>query len=110
MNIDIEQFIPSGAGLLATIVSLVGMWFKFQNKVERLTETDIEQDRQIKAVWKWKEDLERDMFAVRERYNDRMSRMEGSNLVVVEQFKQIMTVLEDIKDRLEKLEDGKDYK
>lgn len=104
---QLEDLLPSGAGLIGTIISLVAMWSKFQHKVERLEETDKEQDRQIKAMWDWKDALEKDIYAVREKYNDRMAKIEGANLVVTEQFKQILSILSEIKERISILESHK---
>ena len=104
MNLPIEQFIPSGAGLLATIVTLIGMWFKFQNKVENLERKDNEQENKISDVIKWSHDHEKDAATAREQLSKDIFKLEGANMVVNEQFKQIMAMLQDIKERIEKLE------
>ena len=104
MNLPIEQFIPSGAGLLGTIVGLIGIWFKFQNKVENLERKDDEQGKQILDVVKWSHDHEKEASTIREQLNKDIVKLEGSNLVVNEQFKRILEILEDIKERLTKLE------
>jgi DNA repair exonuclease SbcCD nuclease subunit len=105
MNLPIESFIPSGAGLVATIAGLVGMWFKFQSKVERLEEDKTEIKRQIEAVWKWKSDHENTATELREKFNKELAEVRASMLVTNEQFKQILAILSDIKDRIDKLEE-----
>jgi len=104
MSIPIEDFIPSGAGLLATVIGLVGMWFKFQNKVENLEREDSEQGRQLEAIWKWKDTHEKEAAQAREVFNKDISKLEGANLVTTEQFKQILHMLEEIKEKIKKLE------
>lgn len=100
----IEQVVSSSPGLIASIAGFIGMWFKFQNKVERLEEDKIEIRRQNDALWKWKDSHEREVSESRERVQKELSRLEGMNLVVSEQFKQIMSYLQDIKERVVQLE------
>lgn len=104
MSIGIEELLPSGAGLITTIIALSIGWNKIQNKSERLEEKDAEQGRQIEAIWKWKDAHEKEAIISREGLNRDISRLEGANLVVNEQFKQIMSILQDIKERIERLE------
>lgn len=115
MNIPIEQFIPSGAGLIATLAGLAGMWFKFQHKVETLErdrdeyrkdsrDERTELRRQIDAFWEWKDDHDKQSSLIRERFNKDIAHLEGANLVVNEQFKQIVGMLEEIKERMSELE------
>ena len=104
MNLPIEQFIPSGAGLLATLAGLAGVWFKVQNKVDNLERKDLEQGRQIEALWKWKDDNEKDASKAREEFSKELFKLEGAHMVTTEQFKQIMQILNEIKDRLSILE------
>lgn len=107
MEIPVEQFIPSGAGFLATIVSLAGMWFKFQAKVERLEEDKLDLKRQIEGLGKSFDTHEKEAIEMREHFNSQLSEFKGSLLVNGEQFKQILAMLQDIKDRITALENGK---
>lgn len=104
MNIPVEQFIPTGAGLLATIVGLMGVWFKFQEKVERLEEDKQETRRQIDAFWKWKDEHEKTAMELREKFNREIAALNASMMVTSEQFKQIVSILNEIKDRIQELE------
>lgn len=104
MNLPIESFIPSGAGLLGTLIGLAGIWFKVQNKVENLEKEDSEQGRQINALWMWKDGHEKEAAQNRESINRELFKLEGANMVVNEQFKQILAMLEDIKERISELE------
>lgn len=111
----LEQLISSGAGLLFTIAGLIGVWYKFQNKVENLEEarkSDIEKTkderiefrRQIEAVWKWKDEHQKEYSSLREDLQAEIAEIRGSTLVINEQFKQILEMLKEIKERLTKLE------
>lgn len=75
-----------------------------QNKIDRLEDEKSEAKRQIEAIWDWKDEHEKNANDMREKYNRELSRLEGANLVVNEQFKQIMNILEDIKERISELE------
>lgn len=101
--------------IVANTVTIVGLWFKMQNRIERLEEKKVEDQRsidrdcaemkrQIEAIWDWKDEHEKNANDIREKYNRELSRLEGANLVVNEQFKQIMNILEDIKERISELE------
>lgn len=105
MNLPIEQFIPSGAGLIGTIVGLAGMWFKFQNKVDNLERRDEEQGRQIQNIIDWSHNYEEKAAARRDDINKELAKLEGANLVVNEQFKQIVNMLQEIKERITVLEE-----
>jgi len=98
-----------------TIIGLVGVWYRNQFKLERLEEKivdmrvlvdggSVENRRQIEAIWKWKDEHEKDSNSIRESFNKEISEIRGSMLVTNEQFKQIMTILQDIKDRVSKIE------
>jgi len=104
MNIPIEQFIPSGSTLLGTIVAMTVAWNKIQNKLERSEEDRVENRRQIDAFWKWKDEHEKSAVEVREKFNREIAELHGSGLVIGEQFKQIMSILSEIKTRLDELE------
>jgi len=97
MNIPIESYIPSGAGLLATIIGLAGMWTKFQGKVERLEEDRTENRRQIDAFWRWKEEHEKLDIDTRENLTRDIARLDAGGLVVNEQLKNIVAILNEIK-------------
>ena len=103
MNLSIEQ-IATWFGML---LGLAGVWFRTQFKIERLTEKNDEQVRQVEALWKWKDIHEKESTSFREVFNRELSELRGSVLVTNEQFKQIMGMLIDIKDRLARLENGR---
>ena len=100
MNITVEQIIT----WVAMFLGLAGVWFRYQYKVERLNEKDEEQDRQIEAMWKWKDSHEKEAAQNREHFNKEISELRGIALVSGEQFKQIMSLLQDLKERMIKLE------
>lgn len=104
MNLPIEQFIPSGTTAVGGIISIVAIWFKFQNKVENLEKEDSEQARQIEALWKWKDEHTKESGNIREHLNRDIAEIRATALVVTEQFKQILEVLSEIKERLTFLE------
>lgn len=100
MNISMENIVT----WIVMAVGLIGMWFKNQAKVERLTEKDNEQGLEIKDFWSWKNKHEKEANDNRERFNSQISELKGSLLVTGEQFKQIMSSLQDLKERMIKLE------
>ena len=100
MNIPIEQFVPTGASLIATISGLVGMWFKFMNKVERPEEEKGEMKRQINAFWHWKDDYEKVASSNREKIYHDIARLDAAGLVVNEQLKNIVLILQEIKNEI----------
>lgn len=108
MNIPIEQFIPSGAGLVAAISGLIGIWFKFQNRIDNLEKENFaektEYDRQINALWEWRDEHEKMAIEIREKFNREISEIRGSLLVTHEQYRQMIDILNDIKDRISVLE------
>ncbi len=99
-DITVSQLITWGVMLFGA----VGAWFTYKNKVDNLQDKDIEQGRQIDAMWKWKESHDKESNQIRSEFQRELSRLEGSLLVNVEQFKQILGMLEDIKERLITLE------
>lgn len=104
MNIPVEQFGLTGATALGGLITAVTLWNKFQNKVENLEKTDKDQQTKIDGMDKWTHEFEKEAAHAREEFNRAISRLEGAQLVVNEQFKQIMSALQDIKERIEKLE------
>lgn len=100
MSFELSDLIP----WVSTVLGIVAVWFRNQYKLERLMEKDDEQGRQIEAMWKWKDSHEKDSSTIRENFNKEISELRGSMLVANEQFKQIMTILIEIKDRLSRLE------
>lgn len=84
--------------------TVVGGWFTYKNKVDNLHDRDTEQGRQIEAIWKWKEQHDKDSHQWRSEFQKEISKLEGGILVSTEQFKQILGMLEDIKERLITLE------
>lgn len=104
MSLQLEQVFTALSVIIANTIAIVGLWFKMQNKIDRLEDEKIEAKRQIEAIWDWKDEHEKNANDIREKYNRELSRLEGANLVVNEQFKQIMNILEDIKERISELE------
>lgn len=104
MSISIETILSAGVGLITTAVGMIGMWFKFQNKVDNLEKEDSEQARQLEAIWSWKDSHEKEAALNRENMNREIFKLEGANLVVNEQYKTLVNMLQDIKERIEKLE------
>jgi ABC-type enterochelin transport system substrate-binding protein len=103
MNFPIEQLITWGG----MVVGLLGVWFRNQFKTERLSEIIAEQDRQIKALWQWKDDHVKESTTIREVLNKDLAELRGSLLVTGEQFKQILNALDEIKTRITHLENRK---
>lgn len=89
---------------VGTLVTILGGWFGFKYGLDRVNEKITEDKRQIEALWKWINQHEKEANEMRERFNKDISRLEGANLVQTEQFKQILNLLEDIKERLNDLE------
>lgn len=104
MSFQFEQILTAAAIIIANTVTVAGLWFKMQNRIDRLEDEKVEAKRQIEAIWDWKDEHEKNANDIREKYNRELSRLEGANLVVNEQFKQIMNILEDIKERISELE------
>ena len=90
---------------LGMAVGLIGVWFRNQFKIERLEEKNNENFRQIEAIWKWKEEHSKDSGIIRDDLNKDISEIRGSILVNGEQFKQVLNLLTEIKERLTRLED-----
>ena len=100
MNIPLEVLIGYGG----TAVTIIGGWFAMKFGLDRANEKIQEANRQIEALWKWKEDHAHDSNEMRERFNKDISKLEGAALVANQQFNQIMSMLQDIKERIEELE------
>lgn len=100
MNFGIENIL-TWAG---TLFALIGMWFRNQYKVERLSEKDTEQERKIEVLLKFKDSVPLALADIKEHMTRDISELRGSLLVVNEQFRQIITILSEIKDRLSVLE------
>ena len=108
MNLPIESFIPSGSGLLVQIILLVGAWFKFQNKVERLEEDKGKDEKKLDAAFKRidenreecrriYDEHQKDAAANREKINQEIAKLDAANMVTTEQLKNILSVLTEIK-------------
>ena len=105
MNIPLEQIGLSGGTIISALAGIVAMWFKFQNKVDNLVDKDAEQGKKIEDIIKWSHEHEKEASGYRDAFNKELSKLEGASLVINEQFKQIMAMLEDIKERMGKLEE-----
>lgn len=111
MNFSVNEIVT----WVAMAVGLIGVWFRNQYKIERLEEKHKEvldrikehgdEDlRQLTALWKWKDEHEKDSNSIREEFNRGLSELRGGTMVINEQFKQIMAFLQDLKERMIKLE------
>lgn len=99
-----EITLPVILGYAGTIFTAIGGWFTMKFTIERANEKIIELQRQVNAQWKSLNDHEKDSAEIRERFNKDISRLEGSQLVHTEQFKQILSILEEIKKRMDSIE------
>lgn len=95
-------------------IGLMGVWYRNQYKVERLTERDTDQDkklsdhimesmRQHEAFWKWKELHEKESTTMREFLNKEIAELRAAIFISGEQFKQILKISEEIKSRIEEI-------
>lgn len=100
MNIPLEVLIGYGG----TAVTIIGGWFAMKFGLDRANEKIQEVNRQVEALWKWKEKHEEEATNMRERFNKDISKLEGAALVATEQFRQILVMLQEIKER-QRLED-----
>lgn len=80
-----------------TGAALIGHVFVANYRIGK-TETSVDQ------IWSWKNKHEQDTADTKEKYQAQISELKGSQLVSGEQFKQIMTLLQDLKERMIKLE------
>lgn len=98
MNFQPEQIFTAFAVIVANTITIASLWFRMQNKIERLEEDRSENKRQIIALWGWKDSHEREASDYKDSNNRELAKLGGQNLVVNEQFKQIMNSLSDIKE------------
>lgn len=104
---SIEQLIPLGSNILATIAALATFWIKLSNKVDRQEEIVSELKRQINAVWLWKDDFEKTSAISKEKFFHDIARLDASSLVVNEQLKNIVLILQEIKSEISNLKKDK---
>lgn len=108
VSIRIFQWIGMGLGL-------IGVWFRIQFKIERLEEKHAEHvalddkkhdelNHQKDALWEWIDTHQKDSGRMREEFQKEISEIRGSQLVNNEQFKQVLGLLTEIKERLTRLE------
>lgn len=64
-------------------------------------------DRDIEKVWNWKNSHEKDASHMREKFQMQLSELRGAQMVTLEQFRQIISELREIKERLTELENHK---
>lgn len=88
------------AGWGVTGAAIVGHVFVANYRIGRT-------EAEVVDFWKWKNTHEREAGNMREKYQNQLSELKGSILVTGEQFKQIMNILEDIKERITALENHK---
>lgn len=101
MELPLDHIIGYGGGILG----IVAGWFGMKYGLDRANEKIGENTRQIEAVWTWKDTHDKESNIMREKFNRDISELRASHLVATEQFKQIISILEDIKERLGELED-----
>lgn len=94
MNIPLEVLV----GYAGSAVTVIGGWFAVKFGLERAGEKISEANRQIEALWKWKDEHDREAAGMREKFNKDLSKLEGSQLVQTEQYKQILQLLEQLRD------------
>lgn len=103
MTIPLEVLIGYGG----TAITVIGGWFAMKFGLERVSEKVLESNRQIEALWKWKDEHDREAAGMREKFNKDLSRLEGAQLVQTEQYKNILQLLEQLRDEIR---DIKEYK
>lgn len=101
MDLPLDHVVGYGT----CVVGIVASWFGMKYGLDRANEKIGENVRQIEAIWKWKDDHDKESNLIREKFNRDISELRASHLVATEQFKQIISILEDIKERLGELED-----
>lgn len=101
MNIPGEVLIGYGG----TAVTIIGGWFAMKFGLERAGEKISEANRQIEALWKWKDEHDREATEMREKFNKELSKLEGSQLVQTEQYKQILQLLEQLRDEFQEFKE-----
>ena len=96
-------------------IGLIGVWYRNSFRIERMEEKyaehkesddkkHIELERQKDALWAWIDTHEKDSGNTRETLNKEISEIRGENRVHGEQFKQVLGLLTEIKERLARLE------
>ena len=94
MNIPLEVLIGYGG----TAVTIIGGWFAMKFGLEGVNEKVAESHRKMEALWKWKDEHDREANTMREKFNKDISRLEGGHMVQTEQYKQILQLLEELRD------------
>lgn len=94
--IETETLVGWGIG----VVMFIGHAFVANYRIDK-------NEKELANVWKWKEMHVKESGEIRERFQTSISELKGSQMVVNEQFKQIMFMLIEIKDRLSALENHK---
>lgn len=111
MSISIESIIT----WVGMFIGLLGVWFRNQFKIERLEEKHDEHVistekkheeyvRQIEAIWRKADESEKEATATREKLNRDIGDLKGTVSVNSEQFRQVINILTEIKERLTRLE------
>jgi hypothetical protein len=85
-------------------VGIAGGWFGIKFGLDRANEKITENQRQIDALWKWKDEHEKDATRNREEFHSEISQLKGAHLVADQILKQIVQLLEEIKQRIGVLE------
>ena len=89
-------------------VSIAGGWFGFKYGLDRVNEklgehrkddeeNHSESKRQLEAVWKWKDEHEKESTKIREQFYSAIAEVKSANLVTETKFQQVLNILEDIK-------------
>lgn len=95
----VEEMLALGGSILS-MAGVVGHFFVTKYKVEQNRDNIID-------IWRWKNSHEKESTNLREKYQTQLSELKGGQLVVNEQFRQIMMMLEEIKQRITELENHK---
>ncbi len=101
LSVTLEQLITWAC----TLIGLAGVWYGMKYQIDRLKENDEQKTRDIKALWTYKDVHEKESGQTREMFFKELSEMKGAMMVGGEQFKQIMHGLDELKERMTKLEE-----
>ena len=94
MNINLEIIL----GYAAAAIGVLGGWFAMKFGLDRANEKIQESTRQMEAFWKWKESHEKENSSSNETINRDIARLEGTQLVQTEQYRQIISLLKELRD------------
>lgn len=87
-------------GVFVTGAGIIGHVFVANFRINK-------NENEIDKVWNWKNSYEDDAHNRREKIQEQIAEIRGSQMVVSEQFRQIMGILTEIKNRIADLENNK---